>query len=91
MSKEISQNIHIVDPCPLNHGSEDVQVIVADVRRYASDDLPTEDDTAKQPAPLNADDNHTPELQDLSNLVWKYFEKEIRESMVEVQEAIESE
>jgi hypothetical protein len=33
---------------------------------------------------------HTPECQDLAQLVWKYFEKEIRETMVEVQEAIQA-
>ena len=32
-----------------------------------------------------------PEFQDLAAVVWKYFEKEIRESMVEVQEAIHAE
>jgi len=34
---------------------------------------------------------HTPECQDLAQVVWKYFEKEIRETMVEVQEAIQAE
>ncbi len=34
---------------------------------------------------------HTPECQDLAQLVWKYFEKEIRETMIEVQEAIQAE
>lgn len=94
MSKEISQNISIGDRHPLNPGPE-VQVIVADVRRYGNDDLPTVDDTAKKPAPFNADDNrpaiNTPELQDLAQLVWKYFEKEIRETMIEVQETIQAE
>ena len=31
------------------------------------------------------------EPQELSHLVWKYFEKEIHETLIEVQEAIESE
>ena len=31
-----------------------------------------------------------PEIQNLAQLVWKYFEEEIRESMREVQEEMES-
>ena len=94
MSKEISQNICIGDRHPLNPGPE-VKIIVADVRRHANDDLPTVDDTTEDPAPFNAEDNrpaiNTPELQDLAQLVWKYFEKEIRETMIEVQEVIQAE
>jgi hypothetical protein len=48
----------------------------------------------RSPATFNAEDKgeaiSAPELQDLARLVWKYFEKEIRETMIEAQEAIQT-
>ena len=52
-------------------------------------------DSAGEPATFNAavdaEAASAPERQDLAQLVWKYFEKEIRETLIEVQEAIQAE
>ena len=52
-------------------------------------------DGAKEPTAFNAGDNgeviSAAEPQDLAQLVWKYFENEIRETMIEVQQAIQAE
>jgi hypothetical protein len=52
-------------------------------------------DGAEESVTLNADDNieatSAPEHQDLAELVWKYFEDEIREAMMEVQESLSGE
>ena len=52
-------------------------------------------DGAEEPTAFNAGDNgeviSAAEPQDLAQLVWKYFEKEIRETLIEVQEVIGAE
>ena len=52
-------------------------------------------DSGGEPATFNAavdaEAASAPEHQDLAELVWKYFEKEIRETLIEVQEVIGAE
>ena len=52
-------------------------------------------DGAEEPTAFNAGDIgeviSAAETQDLAQLVWKYFEKEIRETLIEVQEVIGAE
>ena len=49
---------------------------------------------AENPAAFNASDNsevtNAAEPQDLAQLVWKYFENDIRETMIEVQDEIQA-